>query len=45
MINEKERIDVVVTTGYGRNLLEQADFKITEITCHAAGAFFYESRL
>ena len=40
MINEKERIDVVVTTGYGRNLLEQADFKITEITCHAAGAFF-----
>ena len=37
MINEKERIDVVVTTGYGRNLLEQADFKITEITCHARG--------
>ena len=38
--NYKQEIDVVVTTGYGRNLLEQADFKITEITCHAAGAFF-----
>ena len=36
---QHKEIDVV-TTGYGRNLLDQADFKITEITCHAAGAFF-----
>ena len=34
---QHKEIDVIVTTGYGRN---QADFKITEITCHAAGAFF-----
>lgn len=33
-------IKVVVTTGYGRQLLSEADFNITEITCHAAGAFF-----
>ena len=37
---QHKEIDVIVTTGYGRNLLDQADFKITEITCHAAGAFF-----
>lgn len=27
-----------VTTGYGRDLLEEADKKITEITCHGRGA-------
>lgn len=32
--------EIVVSTGYGRNLLKDADFKITEITCHAAGAAF-----
>ena len=37
---QHKEIDVIVTTGYGRNLLDQSDFKITEITCHAAGAFF-----
>lgn len=30
----------VVTTGYGRNLLEESDKKITEITCHGRGASF-----
>lgn len=29
-----------VTTGYGRNLLENADKSITEITCHAKGAAY-----
>ncbi|MBP9562941.1 MAG: hypothetical protein KBE21_05955, partial [Acetoanaerobium sp.] len=29
-----------VTTGYGRNLLENADKSITEITCHAKGASY-----
>lgn len=29
-----------VTTGYGRNLLEESDKKITEITCHGKGATF-----
>lgn len=40
MQNQYKEIDVVVTTGYGRHLLNQADFKITEITCHAVGAYF-----
>lgn len=30
----------VVTTGYGRELLKEADKKVTEITCHAKGATF-----
>lgn len=40
MTEQNKEIDVTVTTGYGRNLLDCADYKITEITCHAAGAFF-----
>lgn len=31
---------IVVTTGYGRELLKEADRKITEITCHGAGAAY-----
>lgn len=30
--------DKVVTTGYGRALLDEADKRVTEITCHAKGA-------
>ena len=30
----------VVTTGYGRDLLENADRRVTEITCHARGAAY-----
>lgn len=33
-------IGYIISTGYGRNLLEQADKRITEITCHARGAAF-----
>lgn len=33
-------VGYVVTTGYGRELLPEADRKITEITCHARGAKF-----
>jgi predicted CoA-substrate-specific enzyme activase len=33
-------IGYVITTGYGRDLLDKADKKITEITCHARGASF-----
>jgi len=29
----------LVATGYGRNLVQQAQRKITEITCHAKGVF------
>ena len=35
-----QEITMTVTTGYGRGLLEQADRKITEITCHGAGAAY-----
>ena len=35
-----QEIAMTVTTGYGRGLLEQADRKITEITCHGAGAAY-----
>lgn len=31
-----------VSTGYGRDLLTQADKKVTEITCHARGAAFLD---
>lgn len=34
--------DTVVVTGYGRDLLAQADRRVTEITCHARGAHFLE---
>lgn len=37
-------IGYVVTTGYGRNLLQQANKKITEITCHARGAAFLHQK-
>lgn len=33
-------VQVVVTTGYGRKLLPEANLQITEITCHGVGAFF-----
>lgn len=33
-------VGYTVTTGYGRDLLEKADKKVTEITCHARGAAF-----
>lgn len=35
-----EDVVYVVTTGYGRDLLEQSNKKVTEITCHAKGASF-----
>ncbi len=36
----KEDIDYVVATGYGRNLLKEADSQISELSCHAKGAYF-----
>ena len=35
-----EDIDVVVTTGYGRETIGLSDASATEITCHAKGAHF-----
>ncbi|TFF93510.1 MAG: hypothetical protein EU543_03455, partial [Promethearchaeota archaeon] len=41
--NNLKRSDVyVISTGYGRNTIDFADDRITEITAHARGAqFFY----
>ena len=33
-------VGYVVATGYGRDLLPQADKRVTEITCHAKGASY-----
>ena len=35
-----EKVKYIVTTGYGRNLLKEADKIVTEITCHAQGAAY-----
>ncbi len=37
------RIYKIISTGYGRNSVTIADKAITEITCHAAGAFYLNS--
>ena len=39
---EREDIDALVTTGYGRTAIEQGDKSITEITCHARGAHYLD---
>ena len=38
----KERVSMVVSTGYGRNAVDFADKAVTEITCHGAGAWFID---
>ncbi|MCC8047210.1 MAG: acyl-CoA dehydratase activase [Clostridiales bacterium] len=38
----REDIDAVVTTGYGRTAIQAGDKSITEITCHARGAHFLD---
>jgi len=40
----REAVTRIVATGYGRASFPQADQKITEITCHARGAFFIHPR-
>ncbi len=36
----QDRIDYVLTTGYGRNSIPFADDEVSEITAHAKGAYF-----
>lgn len=38
----QNEVGYTVSTGYGRALLQQADKRITEITCHARGAVWLE---
>lgn len=40
---QKEDIDYIVTTGYGRKSLDFKDKAVTEITCHAKGAHYLHS--
>ncbi len=37
-----DEVVYTVATGYGRELLDRADKKVTEITCHAQGAAFLD---
>ena len=39
---QRDSIDRIISTGYGRNSLEFADRAVTEITCHAAGAYYLD---
>ncbi len=38
---EKDKVDFIVATGYGRINVPFADKNITEISCHAKGSLFY----
>ena len=42
---EPSVIHGVVATGYGRNSVEFAKRKVTEITCHAAGAYYLNPKI
>ena len=35
-------VEKIISTGYGRNSVAFADKAVTEITCHAAGAFYLD---
>lgn len=41
----REDIQFVMATGYGRNALEEADFQMSELSCHAKGAYFLFPRV
>ncbi len=37
---KREDISYIMATGYGRNSLEEADSQMSELSCHAKGAYF-----
>ncbi len=39
---DRDEIADIVTTGYGREYIRTGDESVTEISCHAKGAFFLE---
>ena len=41
----RDDIQFVMATGYGRNALEEADFQMSELSCHAKGAYFLFPRV
>ncbi|MGI5978299.1 MAG: acyl-CoA dehydratase activase [Oscillospiraceae bacterium] len=42
---KKEDVSLIVSTGYGRVSIPYADRNITEITCHARGARYFDPRV
>ena len=36
----RDDVAYVMATGYGRNSLEEADYQMSELSCHAKGAYF-----
>lgn len=42
---KREDITCVVATGYGRALIPMASKRVTEITCHARGAYYLNDRV
>jgi predicted CoA-substrate-specific enzyme activase len=42
---EPSAVERIVSTGYGRNSVKMAQKAVTEITCHAAGAFYLNPRI
>jgi predicted CoA-substrate-specific enzyme activase len=41
----RNRVERIVATGYGRKSMAAADKAVTEIMCHAAGAYYLDSRI
>jgi len=39
---DRSSIEKIISTGYGRNSVTFADKAVTEITCHAAGAYYLD---
>jgi predicted CoA-substrate-specific enzyme activase len=42
---KREEIDFIVTTGYGRKSSDVGDLSVTELSCHARGAWQIDSRV
>ena len=42
---DKKDIKKVVGTGYGRGVMDFADKKVTEITCHTRGIYFLNNNI
>jgi activator of 2-hydroxyglutaryl-CoA dehydratase len=35
----KGEISKITATGYGRNTMAEADYRVSELSCHAIGAY------
>ena len=39
-----DELDCAIATGYGRNSLEEVPLQMSELSCHAKGAYFFSRR-